>query len=187
MFCQEKLSIPLQDRHVKNLSKFRDEHVGLFPRSGIGGRSDEILLRVKEYAQRDFTYPSDALDAFQGVCRAFQSLPHPVHQMCGIFILDPMMLSSTKHLSLGEMLAFGLCWGFSGETTRQPHFPSWTCLGWKAGSNAEFAIALQPKNRSAKVLSTVSMELKPGKVEEVDKSSWRIGASGYPELLVLRA
>lgn len=51
MYCEESLSVPLKPFHVKNLSKIPDTHKGLFPRSGIGKTSEEILSWVAKYAQ----------------------------------------------------------------------------------------------------------------------------------------
>lgn len=156
MYCKESLSLSLQKPQLKDLSRFQDMCDGLSPRFGIGKRSDKILVCIEEYAKREFTYPSDALDAFRGFFRAFQSLPHPVHHICGVIILDPMMLKLTKHLTSGDMFVFGLCWGFLGNQplSYRPHFPSWTWLGWQPGSDCSFTrrfslfnTSLCPKNR----------------------------------------
>ncbi|QDS77308.1 hypothetical protein FKW77_004599 [Venturia effusa] len=190
MHCQESLSIPLACLHIKDWSKFKDEYIGIFPHLGIGETSLEILDRIEEYVHREFTYPSDALDAFQGVFRAFQSLSHPVRQVCGIVILDPRTWPSTKSFTIEDMLVLGLCWGFYGpdQIDRQPHFPSWTWLGWKAGRDVKFDMAWRQRNVPLKILATATIEVKPGVVERVDKSPWgTVGATGHPSVLVLKA
>lgn len=167
--CQENLSLSLQKLHIKDLSRYPDRCAGLFLRFGIRKRSDEILGRIKEYPKREFTYPSDVLDAFRGVLQAFRSLPHPVHHICRPVVLDLMLFHSREQFAFGDMFAFGLCWGFicSGQISRRPHFPSWTCLDWQLGSNCSFEKIFSPKDRLNRISFTA-------RVKWAQKLTWRL-------------
>jgi hypothetical protein len=164
MYCEESLSVPLKPFHVKKFSKIPDTHKGFFPRSGIGKTSEEILSRVAEYAQREFSYTSDALDAFQGVFRAFQSLDSPVRHICGVLVLSPSMNKTTKLLKGSEMFIFGLSWNYSGKVSRRLAFPSWSWLGWdlKRGNDGMLSAGLRPKTTELRILAAARIERAPG-------------------------
>lgn len=163
---------------------------GLFPRSGIGKTSQEILIRIQEHVMRDFTYASDALNAFQGVLGAFQSLENPVYHVCGVIIFTPSTFKTTKLLSIGETFAFGLGWSFRGPCSRRTDFPSWSWLGWNPNEASvySFNIDFHPKDSSRTILAAVSIETAPGVYDDVEKSRWWVlGCEGFPLVVVVKA
>jgi Heterokaryon incompatibility protein (HET) len=191
MHCQESFSIPLHNLHVKDLTRFRNELTGFFPRFGVGKTSDDLLSRIPEYAHRKFSYASDALDAFQGVLRAFQSFPNPVHHICGVVILSPSTFKSTKTLTSQEMLIFGLCWNIQGSNIRRPEFPSWTWLGWSPIDSCEYVVKTHSHlsyHNFTIPATAVTVETREGVTLDVEDSEWwSPGCVDYPLVLVIQA
>lgn len=55
------------------------------------------------------------LHAFKEVLQAFQFFGKPARNACRIPIFPSGTFKTTKHMSAGEMLAFGLCWSLLGK------------------------------------------------------------------------
>lgn len=114
---------------------------------GGGAQPWHIADRISEYSAKDLTYPSDTLNAFSGILRAFEDLKYPVYHICGVPVLPPVSKDSnfrettregknSEHVlpirrSSSDGFIVGLCWKIKGPSTRRLSFPSWSWAGWK--------------------------------------------------------
>jgi hypothetical protein len=173
MHCEESISIPPASLHIKSLERFRDNLHGLFPRYGIGKRTEEIIDLISGYVNRQFSHPSDALDAFQGILRAYQSFKIPLHHLCGVIVFPPKLFKTTENWTISEMFALGLSWCevFPLSCIRRPDFPSWSWLGWQF--NGHYILRLNPpvNRRSYEVLFIAGVEL-DSKVVPLEHTTW---------------
>ena len=88
-------------------------------------------LRVNEFIRRDFTYDSDALDAFRGILALFEDSKEPIGHLCGIPLLSRASFDEPDAVTPSQVLATGLSWHFDCPMVRRPMFPSWSWVGWK--------------------------------------------------------
>ena len=87
---------------------------------------DGMFSILQQFARRDLSFESDALNAIIGVLNLFLARPDPIYHLCGV----PMWYQETGRSAL-PILA--LNWETSDElNARRPGFPSWSPLGWKA-------------------------------------------------------
>jgi hypothetical protein len=95
------------------------------------GKLPTLLQYLEEYSKRELTYPSDALNAFLGVLRAFEKQESPVRHYWGVPILRTLSSPASEPVSALQGFLRGLCWSSSeATTTRRSHFPSWSWTGW---------------------------------------------------------
>lgn len=93
------------------------------------GKCPKFLRYLEEYSKRELTYPSDALNAFLGVLRSFETQKGLFRHYWGVPIM-PFCSGSESACALEGFLR-GLCWSSSeSKTTRRPQFPSWSWAGW---------------------------------------------------------
>ncbi|KAH8814818.1 heterokaryon incompatibility protein-domain-containing protein [Xylogone sp. PMI_703] len=110
---------------------------------------------IKEYAGRDFTYPSDVYNAFRGVLQHSKYQKPPTLNLFGLPIMPIDIFTEHSLQSLEEdieppgnharskqfifnesetkelTLALTWYWSTAKGTIRQKGFPSWTWLGWR--------------------------------------------------------
>lgn len=87
--------------------------------------SSGIFAHINEYTRRNLTYPSDSLNAFRGVLKAYERLrPAAVH-VWGI----PFLLGSDGVI---RQPGYGLLWSANRRRAlrRVPGMPSWTWAAW---------------------------------------------------------
>lgn len=91
--------------------------------------STGIFARINEYSRRRLTYPSDLLNAFLGVFRAYETLQPPAMHTWGV----PFLLDSDGDI---RQPGYGLLWRTHEEypMRRIPGLPSWTWAGWSSWS-----------------------------------------------------
>ncbi|KAI0186493.1 hypothetical protein EV127DRAFT_313583, partial [Xylaria flabelliformis] len=77
-------------------------------------------ITSKSYSKRNFTYPSDALDACRGILNYFRGVEEPVYSIWGTPI---SCVNPTSYI-------FELGWRHEAPATRNINFPSWSFLGW---------------------------------------------------------
>lgn len=84
-----------------------------------------IFLRINEYSKRSLTYPSDLLNAFLGVLRAYERLRSPAMHIWGV----PFLLDSDGNI---RQPGYGLLWraGLGYSLSHIRGLPSWTWAGW---------------------------------------------------------
>lgn len=88
-------------------------------------------LRVSEFIRRDFTYDSDALDAFRGILAQFEDSKEPIGHLYGIPLYSRASFDQPDAVTPSQILATGLSWYFDCPMVRRPMFPSWSWVGWK--------------------------------------------------------
>ena len=87
---------------------------------------DGMFSILQQFARRDLSFESDALNAIIGVLNLFLARPDPIYHVWGV----PLWYQGTPQSAL-PILA--LNWETSGGlNARRPGFPSWSPLGWKA-------------------------------------------------------
>lgn len=88
--------------------------------------SSGIFAHINEYSRRKLTYPSDSLNAFLGVFRAYERLQTPVLHVWGV----PFVFGTGGNMT---QPGYGLLWKASSISRLQriPGIPSWTWAGWK--------------------------------------------------------
>lgn len=87
--------------------------------------SSGIFAHINEYTRRNLTYPSDSLNAFRGVLRAYERLrPAAVHVWGVPFLLGPD--------GVIRQPGYGLLWTANRRRSmrRVPGMPSWTWAAW---------------------------------------------------------
>lgn len=94
--------------------------------------SPPLCQFLAEYSKRDLSYPSDGLNAFLGVLRAFEKQDYPIRHYWGVPILRILSYPvSEPEVSPLRGFLRGLCWSSSDSTSiRRPQFPSWSWAGW---------------------------------------------------------
>lgn len=90
-----------------------------------------IFAHVNTYSLRSLSYPSDQLNAFLGVFRAYERLQPPVKHVLGL----PFLLDRRAHM---RQPGYGLLWrpNRSCSLSRVSGLPSWTWAGWNGWSAA---------------------------------------------------
>jgi len=108
------------------------------------GHAKSLAHRIKEYTRRDLSFQSDALNAMQGIFRAFAALPSPTRHFWGI----PMDIwpadkpgyprGSAGKLCSEESFARSLYWFLKEPSHRREGFPTWSWAGWKGKISDSF-------------------------------------------------
>ncbi|KAG6357585.1 hypothetical protein INS49_013462 [Diaporthe citri] len=101
--------------------------------------SSGIFFHINEYSKRSLTYPSDSLNAFLGVLRAYERLRPPAMHIWGI----PFLLDSDGNI---RQPGYGLLWraGVGYSLRRIRGLPSWTWAGWNGWSSHDAAARPHP-------------------------------------------
>jgi hypothetical protein len=162
MHCCEALDFPLRSLHTKSLQVFKKpfcdgNNIGQFPR-GVGRSPWDVLHRIEEYSTKSLTNPSDILNGFLGILRAYEHSIHEVRHLFGVPIL-PQPVGMKRQIDRKEVsplwnspmgIALGLCWILKdryiwkeywlrnpASSCRRPGFPSWSWTGWFGTINWE--------------------------------------------------
>lgn len=125
MTCQESISAPLEDLPQEVFSR------RLFSKELAGGIfSDDVeeayLENVSLYTVRNLTSGGDALNAFRGILKAFETTQPPLYHCWAV----PSLETSGAGPSPERYFAHSLLWEFPTNVTRRREFPSWSWLGW---------------------------------------------------------
>lgn len=112
----------------------------IFPVEGIGRSVSDIGRRIEEYYVRKLLYPSDKLNAFNGILETFE-IKFKMRNLCGL-PLPIMPLSSISKSPCGDLLT-GLQWTFESQLwsyysvlKRIEEFPSWSWVGWATNNGS---------------------------------------------------
>lgn len=122
--------------------------------------------RIYEFAQRQFTFDSDALDAFRGILALVEELPKPMYHFSGIPLFSRQCFADPDGETAVRILGRGLSWHFRSPMIRRPGFPSWTWVGWKSSSS----------NTTSAVTSSGCFRI----IDHPESCQFRLGASGEP-------
>ena len=90
MHCAEALVLPRDQLHVKSKKEFKVD----VPRGGFlikdpGKKPWQIMWYVSEFSKRHLTFPSDAINAMQGIFNSFSNGPRPLYHLVGVPIPPP--------------------------------------------------------------------------------------------------
>lgn len=87
--------------------------------------SSGIFAHINEYTRRNLTYPSDSLNAFLGVLKAYEQLRPAAMHIWGV----PFLVGSDGAI---RQPGYGLLWRANRRTSlrRVEGIPSWTWAGW---------------------------------------------------------
>jgi hypothetical protein len=120
---------------------------GVF-KGGFNTLRQSLVTHIEIYTQRNLTYQSDALRAFQGICNIFANQKVPILNHWGIptylgcYRADGLWLVPSASLGSRDApandlsaLRYGLLWHLKSRgqgADRRVGFPSWSWAGWSA-------------------------------------------------------
>jgi hypothetical protein len=124
--------------HIKSKKEYKAcvPH-GAFIHNDPGKKPWEVMSYIAEFSKRDLTYPSDALNALQGIFNLFQNGKRPVYHLLGVPILPPWAALNAHTLhkpvdrSPEENFLIGLSWYHRKPCNRRQDFPTWSWAGWE--------------------------------------------------------
>ena len=141
MNCSEAIHTPLTALHIKSLQRLISWHKkGIVPSLAVTRHPwDHVHSCLRQFRQRSLTYPSDSLNAIQGVLNSLERIyPSLLH----IWAL-PVVPDVTTELLQGdptrrivrtssrvEQLLTSLCWTTVERASRIKGLPSWSWVGW---------------------------------------------------------
>ncbi|KAF2805989.1 uncharacterized protein BDZ99DRAFT_501526 [Mytilinidion resinicola] len=155
MHCFEALDIPLAampDDDLQELSK-KCWISTVFPKCRVGQLPRDLIVRIRDYIQRNLTNDYDSLHAFNGILRRFAMMENPVENILGVPIFPQAAFRhwspEKTQLNITEKLLFGLDWN-SEASIRRHVLPSWTWAEWKLDPDHEdvFKMELSYKDDS---------------------------------------
>lgn len=132
MHCLETISAPLTALHTRGLEHMRDsvDISRLWPLRGLGKHPADLEERIIEYASRELSFPSDALNAFEGVLRKFKTMEHPVRNICGVPVFDSNDITASLVIGLSWWVYSNALRSIRPYVRKRPGFPSWSWAGW---------------------------------------------------------
>ncbi|RYP62334.1 hypothetical protein DL771_009773 [Monosporascus sp. 5C6A] len=118
----------------------------VFPEDGIGRSGVDIVKRLNEYASRQLTFESDALNAFLGIFRPYQR--KDVFHFWGI----PFLARTDTNIDRNFGVALGWITRLPDRAQRRRAFPSWTWVGWQHLDNVPWGPEAQEADISVRVV-----------------------------------
>lgn len=165
MHCRESVDVPLDEMHITSRQRFKvDVPSGSFDAKRPGRYPLRFMLHAAEYYQRDLSYPSDALNAMQGIFRSFEEQleKRKVYNVVGIPILPQRVQGLAVQTPLHSLLT-GLFWYHLEPGQRRVQFPSWSWAGWESGSiSAESFVSVNESTSKLHPETAVWIEERPG-------------------------
>jgi hypothetical protein len=138
MHCAESLILPRDQLHVKSKKEFKiDVARGAFDYKDPGKKPWEIMAYVAEFSRRHLTFPSDAVNAMQGIFHSFSNGRRPLYHFVGVPIPPPESahnyhtIYKATHRTFEERFLVGLSWYHTKAIGRREEFPSWSWAGWR--------------------------------------------------------
>ncbi|KAK3350746.1 heterokaryon incompatibility protein-domain-containing protein [Neurospora tetraspora] len=138
----------------------------LFPINGIreGGY---VVNAFRRYVTRHINYPSDGLQAFEGILRKAAMMRDPLYNVCGVFI------RVFEKIDMTASLVVGLCWRVNLVVSREMRvikaweisypgplrhrlFPSWSWVDLVGKSTKKGITFRQPWELSGPLLASLS-------------------------------
>lgn len=144
MNCSEAIHTPLTAVHTKSLRRFIAWHNdGIFASlAPMRYPWDDVHRYLRQFRQRSLRYPSDSLNAIQGVLNSLEHLYPSLLHIWGLPVvpdvtLAPYQNDSTRGVvrtsSRVEQLLTSLCWTTLERAARIADLPSWSWVGWLGG------------------------------------------------------
>ena len=148
---------------------------GSFPihsRMAWSDKSGDVYKCIQEFSNRVLSFPSDAVDALQGVFATFEQ-DFQMRQICG------MAYETRLPLEI-PLLCYSLLFETNHTSTRCDVFPSWSWAGWTGGKWWPFGYHIDRSGNISGFDDTVlevAVELAPGHT-----ISWREFQNRYDAL-----
>jgi hypothetical protein len=122
--------------HLSSKQRFKaDVCPGSFHAKRPGQFPLMFMRNVSEYYSRNLSYPSDALNAMEGIFKSFREQPakRAVYNISGIPIIPS---AAVKFNNAPPTLPFltNLFWHHTQPGIRRSSFPSWSWSGWQSGT-----------------------------------------------------
>ncbi|KAH0557161.1 hypothetical protein GP486_005048 [Trichoglossum hirsutum] len=145
--CCEAIDAPpdvlFQEKSVNGANPMASRDFRVFPLGKPIAKAHQIVERIREYASKELTYKSDALNGILGIFAVVEKWVPSISHLWGIPILTqteitPPPFRSPDSTASGsewitrdpnEALLIGLRWAIK-PTKRNPGFPSWSWTGW---------------------------------------------------------
>ena len=154
MHCAESLVLPRDQLHVKSKKEFKvDVASGAFRNKDPGKKPWQIMFYVSEFNKRDLTFPSDAVNAMEGIFNSFSNGRRPLYHLVGVPIPPPEStynyhtIYKATHRTLEECFLVGLSWYHTKAVGRREEFPSWSWAGWLGDLEVEFMVRSDSSSR----------------------------------------
>jgi hypothetical protein len=124
---------------------------------------NSVYELITSYTQRNLTYDSDILNAFDGVLEEFGHQNPPIRSHWGV----PLPRDESGYFNA---MLIGLCWSHyvqSGGSYRRPGFPSWSWAGWGHGvGDVVYPLRMRPEASLAVAHGLIiQVELQDGLVQ----------------------
>lgn len=137
---------PIIDAHPMASRDFR-----VFPLDKPVAKAHQIMERIQDYASKQLSYQSDALNGILGVLATTEKRKPSITHLWGIPILTQMektplrleLLGSKldqRTLNPNQALLLELGWSIR-PAKRNPGFPSWSWTGWAGPLRLSFSLA----------------------------------------------
>ena len=141
MNCSEAIHTPLTAVHTKSLQRFISWHDdGIIPSIAATRYPwDDIHRYLRQFRQRSLTYPSDSLNAIQGVLNSLERIyPSLLHiwalPVVPDVTIEDLQVDSPRRIvrtsSRVEQLLTSLYWTTAERASRIRGLPSWSWVGW---------------------------------------------------------
>lgn len=127
----------------------------------LGQNPWEIIRYIADYSSRQLTFPSDAVNAFQGILNIFGQARYNVIHLFGVPLMPPYaelrrgLSFEARPWSVVQQFIIGLTWFHLTPSHRRDGFPSWSWAGW----TGEVAQCFSFKKGTLATISSVSIEL----------------------------
>lgn len=177
MDCAEVLWKPLDALHCKAQKGNGERELrGTIPAASFshhtpGNFPIDVISHLSNFTQRKLTYPTDALNAFQGIFHVFASSEFPVQELEGVPLLPSTHLKNSKRQfpfdrTPSDSLVLGLSWSHKNPGKRRPQFPSWSWAGWEG--------QLEPSLFWAKFWEEETFHTNVEHIEDSDGTLWEL-------------
>ena len=141
MNCSEAVHTPLTAVHIKSLQRLISWHNdGIIPSLAVTRYPwNDVHRRLRQFRQRSLTYPSDSLNAIQGVLNSLERIyPSLLHiwalPVVSDVTIEPFQEDFGRRIvrtsSRVEQLLTSLCWTTEERASRIDGLPSWSWVGW---------------------------------------------------------
>ncbi|KAL2066388.1 hypothetical protein VTL71DRAFT_2459 [Oculimacula yallundae] len=132
--------------------RFRHDYLDrLFPHDSDRTLVHGIFVRIREYTERELTYPDDILNGALGFLRTYEDTNYPITQFWGVPIMKYVQdnetmaiktVRSSKEAFIDGILSFNI-----ESSLRRQGFPSWSWTGWYGKSDAAALVMRQVEMR----------------------------------------
>lgn len=113
----------------------------------------DVYKCIRYFSTRVLSFPSDAIDALQGIFATFEQ-DFQIRQVCG------MAFATTQRLEVVPTVQYSLLFNTDHDSTRCNTFPSWSWAGWTG--RKWWSFGRWPRNDIHDIFFEVAVELASG-------------------------